>query len=257
MISAPTPATNDLFNVDESEKLDETASQHFHTTVAKLLYLSLHTRPDISLPVSFLASRVSCSTMSDQHKLTRVLRFLRGTKDHALVITATHHCDVSSGYCIEGYIDAALGSHPDGKGHSGAIVKINGNTVHVRSTKQRIVAKDSTEAELVALSDKLSGVVFVKSFLLSQGIPVKSCTIYQDNQPNISWITSTAEVYLKKFRNKYMRIRRNLVKQAIDNDEFELQYLPTEDMLADILTKPIVGSRFSKLSQDILRNNYY
>jgi Fe-S cluster biogenesis protein NfuA len=78
---AATAARNDLFELGASEKLNEVEKKLFHTTVAKLLYLSQRTRPDISLAVSFLCTRVSVPTKNDQNKLNRVLQYLSNTKE--------------------------------------------------------------------------------------------------------------------------------------------------------------------------------
>jgi len=43
-----TPAAEHLFQVNEkADKLNETKSEEFHTTVAKLLFLCKRTRPDL------------------------------------------------------------------------------------------------------------------------------------------------------------------------------------------------------------------
>ena len=49
--------------------------------------------------------------------------------------------------CVEGYVDAAFGKHVDGKSHTGRIIMIGETPVAVKSGKQKIVTKDSTEAE--------------------------------------------------------------------------------------------------------------
>jgi len=43
-----------------------------------------------------------------------------------------------------------------------------------------------------------------------------------------------------------------IVKQYLDNGEFTLNYCPTTDMIADILTKPLQGSQFIKLRNRLL-----
>ena len=53
--------------------------------------------------------------------------------------------------------------------------------VIVRSVKQRIITKSSTEAELVALSDESGTLLDIKQFLIAQGYEV-SLIISQDNQ---------------------------------------------------------------------------
>ncbi len=74
--------------------------------------------PDISTAVSFLTTRVTKPTVEDDNKLIHVLRYLRGTKDLAL------HISGSDGMLIISYIDSSFAIHPDGKGHTGAVISI-------------------------------------------------------------------------------------------------------------------------------------
>ena len=67
---AVTPAKRDLFEIrDNSPILPEKQADRFHRTVAKLLYVSKWSRPDILLPVSFLCTCVTCSTKHNWEKL--------------------------------------------------------------------------------------------------------------------------------------------------------------------------------------------
>jgi hypothetical protein len=50
---------------------------------------------------------------------------------------------------VKAYIDAAFGGHTDGKSQSGCIIMLGGTQVIEICRKQKIVSKDSTEAELV------------------------------------------------------------------------------------------------------------
>ena len=43
-----------------------------------------------------------------------------------------------------------------------------------------------------------------------------------------------------------------IIKERIDDGEIRLSYLPTQDMLADLMTKPIQGKLFSKLRNRLL-----
>ena len=73
--NAITPAGNDLFEVkDEGNLLPEDKSQIFHSIIGKLIFLTKRTRPDITLAVSFLCTRVTKSTHEDWNKLKRLLR---------------------------------------------------------------------------------------------------------------------------------------------------------------------------------------
>ena len=71
-----TPAKHDLFYISEIETTSEGKMDIFHHIVAKLLYVSKRARVDVDLTVSFLCTRVSCSTEEDWIKLRRLLQYL-------------------------------------------------------------------------------------------------------------------------------------------------------------------------------------
>ena len=76
----------------------------------------------------------------------------------------------SQGICERVFIDAACGVHADGKSHTGSCIVIGDvGAVHCKSSKQSIVTKLSTEAELVALSDSANQGLYIHNFLISQG----------------------------------------------------------------------------------------
>ena len=77
-----TAAPDNLFTVDEDcEKLSIEAVASFHTVVAKLLYLSKRARPDASLSVTFLTTRVGAPGTNDWGKLSHLMEYLRADKD--------------------------------------------------------------------------------------------------------------------------------------------------------------------------------
>jgi len=73
---ATTPASSYLFNTDPGcKKLCKEQGQLFHHLVAKLLYLSKHTRQDIQTAVDFLCTRVRESDTEDYKKMTKVMQY--------------------------------------------------------------------------------------------------------------------------------------------------------------------------------------
>ena len=235
--TAVSPAHEDLFEVSESPLLNEMDRDYFHSTVAKLLYLSGKIRNDLLLAVSFLCTRVTCATDDDMKKLIRVLKYLNDTKDRNIFLS---NSPINKVY---GMVDASFAAHSDAKSHTGLAIFLEDAVVMAKSSKQKIVTKDSTEAELVGLADKFSEITSIWDFLTSQGLNIGTPTIYQDNKSTIRWTENSS----KKLRNKYMSVRQELVKQGIKNGDFVIEYLETENMVADILTKPLQGALFRKL----------
>lgn len=179
---ASTPASNKLFDVDDtSPVLEPDQAKVFHTSVARLLYLSKRTRPDILLAVNFLCTRVMSPTQEDNRKLERLVKYLNGSKELGICLQPEGNVSVS----IDGYVDASYAAHSDAKGHTGIYVAIGHGPIFVRSSKQKLVAKSSTEAELIALSDAASQVIWCREFLLAQGYSIGPAKIYQDNKSTI------------------------------------------------------------------------
>jgi hypothetical protein len=151
--TASSPAGLNLYTLSEnSPKLSQQQCDDFHSQVARLLYLAKRTRPDILLAVSFLTTRVQEPTAEDFNKLSRVLKYINGTRNLSLKLK----CDPSKS--IEAHIDAAYGVHADFKSHTGMTISLGYGVIDARSTKQKINTKSSTESELVALSDMCSKV---------------------------------------------------------------------------------------------------
>jgi len=56
---------------ENAEKLDKEKADLFHSVVAKLLYITKTSRPDIDTAVAFLTTRVSKSDVDDFKKIKK------------------------------------------------------------------------------------------------------------------------------------------------------------------------------------------
>ena len=235
---ARTPATDGLFEVrPDSQAVMESERKEFHSTVAKMLYLAKRARPDCLMPVAYLATRVTKCTKDDQVKLTRLMRYVRETRERGIVLRAG-----KGGIEVRVFIDAAYASHADGKSHTGSCVVI-GDTgvVHCKSCKQQIVSKSSTEAELIALSDLANQGLYTRNFLLAQGYNCGPVIIYQDNLSCMALMErgrSGAE------RTRHINIRYFWLNERVKAGEAIIRHKPTLQMYANMLTKPLQGGQF-------------
>ena len=241
--TAATPATVDLFNVRNSPLLSPETALEFHSRIAKLLYLAKRVRPDILTAIAFLSTRTKCSTADDYHKLDRVLKYLNGTAEFGMVLEADKEITVIV------FADASYGVHADGKSHTGVNITLGRGAVFVRSAKQKIVSKSSTEAELIGLTDSLTQAIWTREFLLGQGYTMGPATIYQDN---MSAIALAAKGRSTSDRTRHIHIRYFFVKDRVDSGEVHIEYKPTKLMLADILTKPLQGDLFRAMRKELL-----
>jgi hypothetical protein len=142
-----------------AEMLDLKKRMLFHSTVTKLLYLTKRAHPDIIAVVSFLCTRVKGPSVEDWEKLSKLLGYLKGTEDYVMRLRP------SALFHVVAYVDASFSAHPDGKSHSGVVVKVEGVPVFFGSKKQKCISKSPTEKELVALSDNVGFIELLAGFV--------------------------------------------------------------------------------------------
>jgi hypothetical protein len=171
-VTATTPAANHISNTNPNvTKLDKEKAEIFHHLVAKLLYLSKRTRPDIQFPVAFLTTRVREPDIDDWKKLGRCLCYLKGSMELDLTL------ETALPMIIHWWIDSAYGVHWDCKSHTGGAMSLGKGCPINMSRKQHINTRSSTEAELVGVNDNMTMVLWVKLFLEAQGIKVTTDNI--------------------------------------------------------------------------------
>jgi len=239
-----TPCRSDVFKVRENGYLNNNKKELFHSTTARLLYLAKRARPDLLVAVSYLTKRVQNPTNDDYSKLERAIKYLRHTKNYGITL----QCD--NIISILAYIDASHGVHDNLRSHTGSVVTMGKGPVYAKSSSQKINTKSSTESELVGLSDSVGQVIWARNFLIGQGYDVQAATIYQDNKSTIQLVINGKS---NSERTKHIAMRYFFIKDRIDKKEINVKYLETENMISDILTKPLQGNLFRKL-RDILLN---
>jgi hypothetical protein len=244
--TSKTPAGDHLFDVrDDATKATIEQSKWFHTHVAKMLYLSKRVKPECLTTVIFLAGRVDKCDEDDIKKLCRLLKYLRLTADRGIAL------EIGDEIKITVYIDAAYGVHMgSGRSQSGMAVMVGSGPVEVSCGKQHINTKSSTEAELVALSDYASYGIHLKNFLAAQGYDVNSCELRQDNMSTIALIKRGGPA---SAASKHISIRYFWIKDRVASGEVTVMHTPTEDMIANVLTKPVQGKQF-ELERQMLTN---
>ena len=121
----------------------------------------------------------------------------------------------------------------------------------VQSTKQKLVSKSSTEAEIIGVSDGLGEVIWARNFIAHQlgQTEVKPAIVFQDNMSTMALIEKGRST---SSRTKHINIRYFFVKDRVESGEVVIKYLPTEEMVADMMTKPLQGTLFRKLRARLL-----
>jgi hypothetical protein len=140
----------------------------------------------------------------------------------------------------------------DAKGHGGRIISLGrtGGPIYLKSQKQKLVARSSTEAELICLADAVVDVLWAIKIMRFLCIKIKPVTLLQDNKSTIFMAETGAGG--RTGNSKHIDVRYFFAKQHIDNGDLKLEYLQTDAMLADFLTKPLQGRKFYEFRAKLL-----
>ena len=238
-ISTPTLANEHLVKVDSPE----VDTQAYQRAVGALMYLMLGTRPDLAYTVAALGRHSACPGIEHQRALDCAFRYIRATSDWKLV----YQRDNPNGTTLKGFVDADWASDVnDRKSTSGFVFMLAGGAISWGSKKQSAVALSSTEAEYIAAAHAAKEVVWLRRLLLELKQKVEGPTILaMDNQSAIT-IARNPEFH---DHSKHIEIRHHFLRQKIEEGELGLEYTPTGDQVADILTKGLVREKHDRFAE--------
>ena len=151
---------------------------------------------------------------------------------------------------VKWWADAAFAVHKDMKSHTGGIMTLGKGAVQTVSQKQKLNTKSSTEAELVGADDVVSHLMWTKHFLEAQGYECKQTILYQDNTSAMLLEKNGRESSSK--RTRHINIHYFYITDKVRNGDFKIEHCPTDDMIADFMTKPLMGVKFKKFRKWIL-----
>ena len=148
---------------------------------------------------------------------------------------------------VTGYSDADYaGDLDDRHSTSGNVFLMSCGSISWLSKKQPVVTLSTTEAEYIALSTATQETVWLRQLLLDFGVQQdQATTIMEDNQGAIF----IAKNPVTHARSKHIDVRYHYIREALRDGTIDLQYCPTQEMTADILTKPLHKGRFESLRE--------
>lgn len=176
--------------------------------------------------------------MVHERAAKRILRYLKGTAEYGILFNGTKTN-------LFGYSDADYAGDVNTKRSTSGYAFIYGGIVSWGSERQKCVALSTTESEYIAGSIAIRELVWLKYFLneLLLNDPKEKTDFYMDNQSAIRLIKNPE---LHK-RSKHIDIRYHFIREKYEQHFFSLNYVSTENMIADIFTKSLSTKRFGFL----------
>jgi hypothetical protein len=236
--SVSSPTGIDFLTLDsEDEEVNKTK---YLGLIMSLMFLARFTRPDILMPVTYLATKSANPRQKDLNKGSRILNYVVKTKSRHILFNSNSRLE------LQVFTDASHMLHVDAKGHGGIVITYGGTIVASKSFKMKLMTKSSTESELVAVEESVPYVLWMLSLMKDLELKVtRPVKMMQDNLSAIGIIDNGGSFN----RSKHMIARQGFVKQHVDSGDIIFVHCPGEMMPADMLTKPLEGTRLKKLSQ--------
>ena len=154
------------------------------------------------------------------------MKYLRKT----ITLTLTLKADELQ--LIHWWIDGAFATHGDMRSHTDGAMTLGKGVIHGTSTRQKLNTQSSTEAELVAVDDCMSQVLWTRYFLEAQGYNINDGIIYQENK-SAMLLEQNGRVSSNKW-TRHINIRYYFVSDRINCGEIKLKYCFTAEMLGTI-----------------------
>ena len=222
----------------------------YQSGIGCVSWISRCSRYDITYMANQLASYCSEPTIRHWNAIVRILRYLKGTIKYRLRLGHQG----TYGLKLQGFCDADYAGDVDSRvSCSGGLWLLGGGPVVWISIKQRSIALSTGESEYISAAEAAKIGQWLRALLRE----IQRETYLGDHLEVPIFSDNTACIALTKdpvahARTKHIEVRYHYIRQLVAYGKMTLSYLRTEDMLADILTKPLPITAFKRCIQGYL-----
>jgi hypothetical protein len=229
---------------DKSEALDDEGKKIYMSLVGKIGYVATSLRFDARFAYLVLARRLSGPRQWDLYLAVWVMEYLVGTKWMPLVLGGPT-------VELETLTDASFGILEERISVKGHLLRTNNlsGAISVNAAAIKNTVTSVWEAEVNAASDGVDTLLYARNLCQELRYPMGSSNrVLIDNESAIHWLkgesisASTKQVEARLFR----------VRQLIKEGNFSVEYIATDDNVADIFTKSLPIKKFKDLRAKLL-----
>eukprot|EP00253_Pinus_taeda_P003540 PITA_03540 len=224
---------------------DESVAVHqptYRSMIGSLLYLT-GTQPDIMHAVGMVGRFQANPKETHLQAVKRIFKYLQGTQNYGLWYP--RDADLT----LHDYTDADwAGSMDDRKSTSGGALFMGSRLVSWFSKQHSSIALSTAEAEYVAATSFCTQLLWMMQTLQDFQI---TCTppisILCDNT---SAITISKNLVMHS-NTKHIPIKYHFLREQVLEQKVKLEYVPSKEQVADILSKPLPRETFEYLRQKL------
>jgi hypothetical protein len=214
----------------------------FGGLVGSLIYTLPCVRVDAAQSIGLLARALTFPTDDLLEDARDVLTYLAQTAE--LGVT----------YSNAGPDAAVLTAHSDSDwstGHSttGWVIRLAGGSIAYASKRQPCIAMSTTEAEIIAASTCACEIMYFRSLLEEMGLPQeRPTTLFVDNKGAVELSRDRKSCH----RSRHVDRRFFKVRELVFAGAIKVEYIPTAENPADLLTKALDQSTFYRHARTML-----
>ena len=252
--------------------------------MGSLMFSMVETRPNIAFPTSVASRFAKNPGYQHTEAMKTILRYLKGSNKRGIIYSG------QSKLLVEGYSNSDwAGDKKNRKSTSGFIFMLNGDPVSWCSKRQLTVVLSSTEAKYIALTIPAKKATWLRLLLTELGFLqpnqqhalikiLEANTCAQAIQQDL--VIANAEKFKSRFndgvgnivillksdnqglialaynpvfhsRTKYIDIQHYYICNKVASQRIQLFYVPTEEMIADDLTKALTHVKFHRFIEQM------
>ena len=257
-VSTPMEPGSRLTNNSETPDSTQADEILYRSILGSMMYLMLCTRPDLAFAIGKLSKYSANPTTEHLKAAKRLLRYTSKTRNVGLHFGPFSPAGLPTAYVFS---DADWAGDIENRRSTGAYICTisdgTSNSPHTAiswsSKQQPTIALSSTEAEYMAMTQACKEAIWVRRLLTelaTEMTPYDTAapiTIFADNQGSMA-LAKNPEFHS---RTKHIGIQHHFIREKVNTQEVTLEYLPTGDMLADLLTKALPREKVERFRKEM------
>ncbi len=165
------------------------------------------------------------------------MKYLNGPRNLKLTL-----CTDQTKYAVHWYIGRSRQIHEDCRGQTSSLAIFGKGAVSSSSNKMKCNT-NSTETELISFADILTDIIWMHYFVECQGYNINKYVIFQDNMSALS-LEKNGRMSSSQRTKHITKAKYFLINDYCDAGVINVKFCPTNQMWADVLTKPLQGQKF-------------
>jgi hypothetical protein len=243
-----TPLSPNYHATPHEGQATENERREYQCKTGSILYAAIVSRPDIAFAASLLCQYNANPSREHLREADRVLGYLAHTRNYAIEYSLSEDGKRQ-------FVAASDASFADDyatrRSSQGYVLMLFNGPILWQSVRQKTVTTSTTEAELLALSATARETIamcrlfFQMKFSPGSEPPTVEC----DNKQTVGLIIKERPQLTTKLR--HVDIHHFWLRQSHRDKIVEIEWTPTNDMIADGMTKALMGQRHDRFVEQL------